>query len=80
MWPFLFLFCSFLTFLSLYFSSCVGKGQEGGRGSLLAELSVGVPGRLKIQIISSDSKPQLQTAALAGVLGLFFYFRSLFAG
>lgn len=75
-WPFLFLFN---LSASLLFLLC-GKQGGGRRGSLLAELSVGVPGRLKIQIISSDSKPQLQTAALAEVLGLFLDFRSLFAG
>lgn len=69
-WSFLFLFN---LSVPLLFLLCEKRG--GGReGELLAELSVGVPGRLKIQIISSDSKPQLQTAALAGVFGVGFFF------
>lgn len=47
-----------------YFLCCVGNGG-GGAGSRLAKISAWVPGRLKIQVISCDSKLQLQTAALA---------------
>lgn len=76
-WPFLFLFN--LSAPSLFL--LCGKRAGGREGELLTRLSVGVPGRLKIQIISFDSKPQLQTAALAGVFGVvLFNFRALFAG